>query len=810
MQEFAIATGAKRTSKVWKTEQWTLEALIQRLRDPVVTAESMAEYAAMDKDERDARKDVGGYVGGALKDKSRGSGHVQWRSMLTLDLDNIDVSTAAAMQTIAQRCPYTYILHPTHSHRPDVPRLRLIVPLETNVTEDQYEPIARRVAADIDISWFDPTTFQASRLMYWPSVPVDLDYDAVFTVHDGPLCSGSAMLNRYTDWRNIGEWPGATQVAERMQHRAKQQQDPREKQGPVGTFCRAYSIEDVLSVFLSDEYAPTDKPNRYTYTAGSTMGGLVLYDGIFAYDNHATSPASGMLCNAFDLVRVHKFGAEDEGSRIKDPAKMPSYLAMLNLMESDDRVKQQRAADLKERQEAVETEFDYEDAKKNWREALKYDKYDKVAPTINNVFLILTNDPNFKGKLYTDVFSERDVVEDTMPWTREKHHGVYRDWSDADTEQLRRYLENEYDGLTKKDIIESGLVNAFQAQSRHPVREYLQSLPEWDGTERVESLLVDYLGADNTEYVRTVTKIHVVAAVARVMNPGVKYETMITISGGQGTYKSSFIRLLSGDHWFTDNVRDFGGKDKDVFLLLQGAWMVEVAELVAYDKAKEEEFKAFLSKQDDTFRLPFGRRTGKHPRQCVFWGTTNQTQFLKDITGERRMWPVDIDNVPRLKDVFTDLPEERDQIWAEALHYYEQGTPLYLSPEMEGVAEEVRGSFREDDDRKELIEEFLEKDITDNWKDLDLNDRRDYLNGDIIVPNAGNPCKREKVTSFEIWVECFNKNVNERFPRGDNLYITNIMSNMPGWKTVRTPIKLDNKVYSKKQKKLYFMRKSKK
>lgn len=193
-------------------------------------------------------------------------------------------------------------------------------------------------------------------------------------------------------------------------------------------------------------------------------------------------------------------------------------------------------------------------------------------------------------------------------------------------------------------------------------------------------------------------------------------------------------------------------------------------------------------------------------RDSAFSGTTNDTQFLRDITGERRIWPIDVGLVPTVKDVFSDLPEERDQIWAEALAAYHDNWPLFLSREMEEIADDMRSVFMEEDDRKDSIEAFLEKDITDNWQDLDLMERRDYLDG-TKVSNAGKPVKRQKVTAFEIWVECFNKNVNEPFPKYENTYITNLMNGLPGWKTVRESIRLDNVVYGGKQKRLFFMRK---
>ena len=284
---------------------------------------------------------------------------------------------------------------------------------------------------------------------------------------------------------------------------------------------------------------------------------------------------------------------------------------------------------------------------------------------------------------------------------------------------------------------------------------------------------------------------------------------MITLCGSQGAHKSSFIRILCGDDWFNDSLKSFNG-DKDAFMLIQGSWMIEVGELVAYGRSKTEEFKSFLSKTTDIYRAPYGHRTGRQPRQCIFWGTTNGVQFLKDPTGERRMWPVDVsgkDGKTRTKNVFESLADERDQIWAEALAYYRDDWPLFLSDDMERTAEEMRTAFMEEDDRRDSIVAFLEKDITDNWEDMDLSDRRDWLSGDESIFSAGNPVKRTKVTAFEIWVECFSKNVNEPFPKVENNFITDVMNSLPDWETIRRPTRLDHKVYDGKQKRVYFIRK---
>lgn len=819
-KEYTISIGSSRLAKTWKNTAITLDDFIERLRLPVVTPESMADYAAMSHALKSEKKDVGGYVAGSLKDGKRKADAVSWRSMVTLDLDNVDVSTTKALDILHQRCQYLWICHPSHSHRDNAPRLRLIVPLETPVTAEQYEPIARRIAADIDVDWFDITTYQPSRLMYWPSVPSDLDYDAVFTVHDGPLCAGNEVLDRYTDWRNVAEWPRSGREAEHVKRLAKRQSNPLEKDNIVGAFCRTYTMDETLGKFLADEYEPTDKPGRYTYTGGSTVGGLVLYDDVFAYDNHATSPSSGQLCNAFDLVRVHKFGEMDSGVKLEaDPTKRPSYVAMIDFASKDKSVRALMAA---EREEQIENDFIFEESpdfqrvnenkpqidaeneaedpkNDNWQDHLALDKNGLVAKTIENVRTILLHDKRFRGKLYTDTFAGRNIVNGKLPWDDSTEP---RDWSDRDAANLRLYLEKYYK-ISGKDKINDGIESAFSARKRHPIREYLKGLPEWDGVERVESLLADYLGAHDTPYIRAVTKTHLVAAVARVLRPGVKYDTMITLSGKQGLGKSTLIRVLCGDQWFNDSLRDFKGKEP--FELIQGSWMIEIGELSAYKKADKEEFKAFLSKTSDTYRPAYGRNTVRQPRQCVFWGTTNDTQFLRDDTGERRTWPVSCGDEPAIKDVFYDLAEERDQIWAEALKAYKDGWPLKLSVDMERAANEARTGFKEEDPRRDQIEEFLDRELPESWAKMDLMERRDYLDG--VADHAEEPKeKRQRVTALEVWVECFRGNVKD-FYKKDAAEINLILSNLAGWEKDNKQIRLDNIVYNGARKKLSYVRK---
>lgn len=788
-ETYTLSVGGSVRATDWKSEEWTLAKFIDKLANPRRTAETTAEYAAMDKSERSARKDVGGYVGGTLKGTRRAKGEVESRSLITLDLDEVTVPLEEALAQIERALPYFYIVHPTHSHTPNAPRLRIILPLARPVSPEEYTAIARGLEADIGIEWFDPSTDQPERLMFWPSAPRDMDYDAAFVVHEGPLVVGAEVLARYDDWRDARQWPHAEKgpaLPPADEGDAAPLQDPREKPGLVGAFCRAYSVPEAIVAFLPEVYTPGDAPDRYTYAAGSAANGLVIYDdGLACYDNHSTSPASGKRLNAFDLVRLHKFGALDAHSRTKNPTKLPSYAAMVALVKDDARVKQALFGEEEE-----------------WKSLLEYDGRGHVAKTINNIFLILTHDTAFAGKLYNDVFSLRNMVAGALPWNDDDQP---RDWSDEDTAGLRLYLEAQYDGLSGKDIIETALTNAFQAQKKHPVRDWLNALPLWDGVERVPTLLRDYLGAEDTPLNRHLIMTHLVAAVTRVMNPGAKYDQTLTLSGPQGIGKSRFIAALCPDpSWYNDSLRDF--KTKDAFLLLQGSWLVELAELAPYLKSEIEENKAFLSKTEDKFRAPYARHSVQVKRQCVFIGTTNELQFLRDPTGDRRTWPVAVGVHPPTKDIQTDLVAALNQIWAEVMVAYRAGWSLVLPPEMEQAVREARWIFMEEDARVQQIEYYLDIPLPHNWAEMSASDRQRWIaDYDPDRPLVMKTMVRQTITVGEVWVECFGRSLSD-FPMKDNNQIANILNNLSGWARVDKRHR-PGKAYPGYQPRKYFVRK---
>lgn len=760
-KQLDIATGVSRKTKTWKNKPIKWSELLTRLENTTYTAETVAEYKAMTRDQQSDIKDVGGFVGGYCNNGSRSD--VAFRSLLCLDADFADAELWPDWELLYGNAAAVYS---THKHTTKQPRLRLVIPLKRNVSPDEYQAIGRRVADSLGIDKFDDTSYQPQRMMYWPSTSQDGVY--FFNYKDAPLLDPDAVLATYYNWKDVSSWPMSSRVADVMKKTAAKQKDPLEKGGLVGAFCRAYTIQEAIEAYVP-AYVPSDEPGRYTYTEGSTAAGVVLYDDKFSYSHHATDPASMMLCNAWDLVRVHKFGAMDEDVPPGRPiSSLPSYRAMSELATNDGRVKAQlvedRTAEAKNDFEADVPDINVDNS---WKEKLRFNEKGGLAQTIENVVLILQNDPRLAGALAFDEMSHNIVARKSLPWR--KVNGVSQ-WVDSDDAALRYYLEKLY-GLSGKDKIFDAVNVVAQRASFHPVRDYLDGCV-WDGVKRVETLLVDYLGAEDNAYTRAVTRKTLTAAVARIYRPGCKFDHMLTLRGRQGLGKSSFIALLGGE-WFSDSFNSMQGKD--AYEQVQGVWIMEVGELAGMRKAEVETIKLYISKQSDRFRPAYGRRTQEFPRQCIFIGSTNETQFLRDTTGNRRFWVVDTPNEPK-KDFWEDLtPEAVRLIWAEAVELFRKGEKLFLSKALEAKAREVQAAYEEENPKAGIIAEYLDRLLPPNWENLDLYARRQWLETETV-----GTVQRTAVCSLEIWAEALGGNP-DKLDRYASKEIHDIMATLPEW-----------------------------
>jgi len=770
-----IAVGRSRKETDWKNREMLWSQLVERLSRTTRTGETYEEYRKMTKAQQDQIKDVGGFVGGTLKGGRRKTDAVVWRQVLTLDADYVKGDFWASVEVmLGCGC----VMYSTHKHSPQAPRLRLVIPLKRPVTPDEYPAIGRRVAADMGIDFFDDTTYQPHRLMYWPSTASDGEY--IFRYMDGPWLDPDEVLARYPDWREPSYWPESSRTQQDRKKLADKQGDPLAKPGIVGAFCRTYSIPEALEAFLGDVYGPAGE-KRYTYLAGSTAGGLVVYDGdTFAYSHHGTDPISGKLVNSFDLVRLHRFGAQDEDAEPGTPTvRLPSYTAMLDFARADGAVKmtmgEERLADAQTEFEGLEEGPETGDTE--WLKRLDTDRKGKYEATIDNVVLILENDPHLKGKIGLNEFTKGPVILGNLPWRKVQNAEDGDPWKDSDDAALRHYLEAIYEISTPTKV--SDALAIVQEKHRfHPIREYLDRLT-WDGLPRLDTLLIDYLGAEDTEYVKTVTRKAFAAATARIYQPGIKFDYMPVLVGPQGIGKSLIIKLL-GQRWFSDSITTVQGKE--AYEQLQGAWLIEMAELSATRKAEAESIKQFISKQEDIYRVAYGRRVSRFPRQCIFIGTTNDQEFLRDKTGNRRFWPVDVGAGKRNKSLWKDMGQfEIDQIWAEAVQVWKDGEPLYLSPEMEKEAMQRQEQHTEESSKTGLVQEYLDTLLPANWTDMDLGARRRYIHGTEFGGTREGTIRRDQVCAMEIWVELFEGDPKQMNPMQAR-EINDILRRMPGWK----------------------------
>lgn len=777
-----ISMAGSRRTVHWPANTIFWSDLVEKLKVPVRSSETLEQYLKLPKSQQDDLKDVGGVVGGTFTGGRRKACYVEGRDLLTLDLDHIPAGGAEEILRRVGGLGCAAAVYSTRKHAGYAPRLRVVVPLDKTASADEYEPAARKLASLIGMEFCDPTTFEASRLMYWPSCSSDSQY--IFEAYDRPFCSLEGLLRMYGDWTDVSQWPQVPGTDAVERRRLAKQEDPTAKKGVIGAFCRTYTITQAMEKFIPGMYEETAAPGRYTYTGGSTAGGAIVYDGDrFLYSHHATDPCSGLLVNAFDLIRLHLFGDKDTEAKEGTPVnKLPSFAAMSRLAMEDKAVSGLIA---RERHEEAKAAFAMPGTPEGdggndveWLSALSRDGNGNYQKTVNNMILVLQNDPLLKKRVMTDEFANRGIAIGPLPWNEEPGS---RQWTDTDDDGLFWYLETYYH-LAQQERQDKALAIVGQQNKANAVKQYLQGL-KWDGVKRVDTLLSVYLGAEDNGYTRAVIRKFLCAAVARAASCGVKFDTMPIFTGPQGIGKSTFLRVL-GKEWFSDSLTNFEGKEAAE--MIQGTWINEVGELTAMTRQETSAVKQFLSKQDDIYRAAYGKRTERYPRRCVFCGTSNDGDFLKDTTGNRRFWPVDVGIHPAKKSVWTELPKETDQIWAEAYLYWMLGEPLYLSKELESMAAEQQESHRESSGKEGIIEDFLSRKIPSNWDKMSVQSRKMYLQGAQKAGEGVELVERQKVCTAEIWTECFNGEM--KYMRGtDSREINSILAGLKDWKRLKTP-----------------------
>ena len=780
MRNLAIAYGNNRQSKTWVNKTITFDELKERLKVTIRTPESAEEYAKLNKAKRDAMKDHGGFVAGALKGGRRKVDTVELRSMVALDGDRID---KAFLENYETNAPYTSLLYTTHSSTDDDPRVRLVYPLTRDVTPEEFVAVSRYLAQMLGIDYFDECSYLPNQLMYWPSTPSNGSF--VFLDVEKEWLDPDDVLAAHPEWTDPTRLPTSSRESRANTTASVKVQDPLDKEGAVGFFNRAFfPIGRAIEKYLSDVYEPTDNENRWHYIQSSSMAGVeIIEGGKFVYSHHAKDPAYLKLCNAFDLVRIHKFGDDD----VKK-----SFNAMCELAMQDDEVK--RIA-MEEKLSQAETDFNVSDG--DWMTRLKYQpRSGQLENSVYNLNLILANDPDFRNFAYNEM-ANRIQVTGPLPWERPEGNQF---WRDADTAQLKSIIDIRYLPFSSRNH-DVAFTKIADDRHFHPVRDYLDSLPEWDGIERVEDLFIRYLQADDTPYVRAVTRKTFAAAVARVYVPGIKFDCVPVLDGDQGIGKSTIVKDLVTSEYYSETLSLTDMDDKSGAEKLQGFWAVEIGELAGMKKADIEKVKAFLSTCDDKYRPSYGKVVESHPRQCIIIATVNgERGYLRDITGNRRFWIIKL-HQKKQKKTWDFTPEYRAQFWAEAKEIWKSGEKLHLEGDLLEVAEEAQQSAMEVDERLGMVEEYLNTRLPDDWADIDLFQRRNFLQGsEFGMPEHKGAVMRTEVSNAEIWCECYGKPLQELKPT-DSYSIAALMAQLPNWERTtsikRQPIYGRQRLYKK-------------
>lgn len=768
MDKYTLSVAGSSASLKWTTVKYTWRDFLERLNRDIRSTETMRDFDRLDRTARANLKDVGGYMAGELSGARRLKSAVLSRSMITLDVDYADSLFPLEFDT---RFPgVAAVIYNTRSDRERSRRFRVVIPFAEEVQDAaQYEAAARKIAELLGIDLFDPTTFQAERMMYWQSL--SSDQPKVFEVFEGEPISAEYLLSLYgnnEEWRDIRNW--AFKSDQEKETRAivskAMAQNPREKAGLVGAFCRAYSVPEAIEKYLSDVYEIAPGNDRYTYKAGHSVGGMIVFDDLFCFSYHSTDPiADGHAYNAYDLVRVHKFGHLGKEDSTKEMNKLvcADKECVKDMVTPDANLD-----DFDDYGDAVKSDSTEEVTELVW----DLDGKGNKQVTVNNFVNAFKSDPLLNGLLAYDMLKETIVF--TRPSFTAKGSKRGDLVNDTDISIIKGRIERMH-GIYNDAKLNDAIEQVSSDNAFHPIKLYLESLT-WDGVPRIDSFLVDYMGAEDNAYTREAFRKMLLAAVTRIYEPGRKFDTALVFYSEQGVGKSTLIQRLSKG-WFNDSLTNLSGKES--YEAIQFAWLVELAELSALRKSDVEAVKNFISKREDTYRGAYARRVKTHKRQCVFFGSTNDDEFLKDATGNRRFFPVEVKRTRKTRLIFEpEFDAIVDQLWAEAMEGYLLGEALTLSDEAEAIAGGTREEFTERTPIQGLIEEYLDRLFPADYEDRFLAQRLDFLNGDL--GEEGTETKNS-FSLIELWTEALGRRKDE-YTVVKARELSNAVKALKGWK----------------------------
>lgn len=746
----AVATAPKRASIHWEQGVVSWGDLIGWAHNPA------------------DRKECGDYLLGTLRptpvlhDKKdtaactglhRNKNAIVSRSAITLDVDHAQPGFADTFEMVWGGAA---ILHTTWKSTPEEPRYRVIIPLDREIAPDEYVVAAETIMTQLGKEFFDPGSSQPERYMFRPSAQSPERYDC--RVLDGPPIQVDALLAAFEVDLSKKPIPKA--------HRNKR--NPFELSGVIGAFNRAYEDWDLLIAEYELPYVRISE-DRYQLVGARSeagMGPLAGEPGL-VYSHHANDPAAGVTCSAFDLVRLHRFGDLDEEAAPGTPVnRLPSHGAMLELASKDWRV----TADIVGMDFGdAATPDDLPQQDRSWQMSLdRKTGSAEVKNTVANRDLICENDPVFQLLRYNELTLSPEAGGD-LPWRAVTDQS--RIITRTDRWEIANYLERELQGFVVPQATLDNMIETTAARRTvNPVRDYLLGLT-WDGVPRLEECLP---GVRPTDFTRLVARKVLVAAVARMLNPGCKADYTLVLFGAEGRGKSWWIDRMARGH-----SAPLGRIDqKDTLLTMQRSWIIVADEGHSLRKADHDAQKEFLTRTHDVYRQPFEKETLVHPRHSVIWSTTNDETFLRRQEGNRRFLVVHCED----KVDFDRLTDEYvDQVWAEALHLYRAGERLFLDDDESDTASEERERFIEEDALGGLIAEWVDTLVPHDWDEKTLEERMKWKAERASGFVAEGTERRDVVCSTQVWVECLDRPIGTH-RRSDLLEITAALKRLPGWR----------------------------
>lgn len=745
--EFDFATAPKRNSITWKQGKITWGKFLEYVATPA------------------CEKEAGNYIFGEIEGERRNKASVVSRCALTLDIDFPDSGFIDRVQNVFDG--YAYALHSTFSSTKEKPRYRLIMPLSEKVGPAKYTELCYGVMALLGNTCFDPTTAQHERYMFLPATN-GKGY-VVITRPGKALEIDNALLQ------------GANKFDKAPRESATRRKDPKTLKGVAGLFCRAYQDWAELIRVFELPYEQVSA-NRFHLNGAKSEAGMapIAENPGFVYSYHANDPAGGRAMNAFDLVRVHKFGHLDDGKEGVPVTRLPSTKAMNELAASDERVKKLQSAEiLKSFSEEINDETD----STTWVESLSCNKFGAVENTIQNLDLITSHDPIFKGIVLNVRGMSMELTPGSYPWRDVRENDTQLD--DYDFSSIMLHLERTYRLRISENQLRHVLRDLVQERKHDFVQEYLEGL-EWDGTPRVEFALP---GVEDSPHTRLVARKVLVAAVARTFEPGIKWDNMLMIYGREGIGKSWWIEKMSRG-WY-NSLDEIG--NKDTLMKMGKSWIVTADEGHSLRAADFNKLKEFLTQRKDEYRAPFAATVSSYPRRSVIWGTTNDPAFLRRQDGNRRFLIVHAKNKVDF-DALTD--EYINQVWAEAVQLYRDGEKLHFTAEETELLNEARAPYVQEDPLTGLVQKYADTTVPAGWDDMTLDERLEWR-----VNAATNfaPSGTETINSIcalQVWCEVMGRRIGDHSVR-DMADIQRVLRTLPGW--VMHPVPRETAAYGRQQ-----------